>query len=294
MIHDSVKNLFDLTGGEVAIVTGGLGQLGSQYTDILSAAGASVAVFDIRDEPSAKVKKLIDEGRPISVHKVDITKKEEVKRGYGEVVSQFGVPTILVNNAGIDATPDAHALSSGPYEDYPEEIWDAVIDSHLKGMFFMSQEFIRHFRAAQEKGPPPQGASLAQRNWAGSIINISSTYGIVSPDQAMYDFKRENGKEFYKSVAYSVAKSGVLNFTRWLAEYCRQRKVPVRVNTLVPGGVFQGHPDIFIEECKKRTILARMAREDEYNGAILFLASHKASSYMTGSMLVIDGGWTAR
>jgi len=288
MKSDVIKELFDLTG-EVAIVTGGLGQLGGQYADILSAAGASVAIFDLRDEPSekfglqdepfAKVKALRDEGRPVSLHKVDITKREEVQRGYGEVIKRFGIPTILVNNAGMDNPPNAPASVTGPYEDYPEEIWDAVIDSHLKGMFFMSQEFIRNIR--------PTGKQ-------GSMINISSTYGVVAPDQNIYDFKRKNGEEFYKPIAYSVAKSGVLNLTRWLAEYCRQRKVFVRVNTLVPGGVYRGHPEVFVEEYKKRTILERMANEDEYNGAILFLASHKASSYMTGSTLVVDGGWTAR
>jgi len=272
------EDLFNLTS-EVAIVTGGLGQLGAEYAKILAEAGATVAIFDVKDSSSSKVEGLIKEGYKISVHKVDITKKDEVRRAYGEVTKSFGTPTILVNNAGIDNPPNASAADIGPHEDYPEESWDAVIDSHLKGMFLMSQEFIRLIK--------PTGKH-------GSVINISSTYGVVSPDQSIYDFRRKQGEEFYKPAAYSVAKSGVLNFTRWLAEYCRQRKVPVRVNTLVPGGVFQGHPDIFIEECKKRTILARMAREDEYNGAILFLASHKASSYMTGSMLVIDGGWTAR
>lgn len=278
MKNDVIKELFDLTG-EVAIVTGGLGQLGSEYVNVLSAAGASVAIFDLREEPSPKIKAFMDEGRPVSVHKVDIIKKDEVGRGYSEVISKFGTPTILVNNAGIDATPDAHALGVAPYEDYPEEIFDAVVDSHIKGAFLMSQEFIRLIRPTGKKG---------------SIINVSSTYGLVSPDQSIYDFKRKNGEEFYKSVAYSVAKSGILNFTRWLAEYCRQRKVPVRVNTLVPGGTFRDHPEEFVKEYSKRTILERMAREDEYNGAILFLASNRASSYMTGSTLVVDGGWTAR
>lgn len=277
MENSVIDRLFSLKG-EVAIVTGGLGQLGSEYTNILTAAGAAVAVFDVKDEPSPKIKSFVDEGRPVTVHKVDITKKAEVKRAFGEVADSFGVPTILVNNAGIDNPPNAPAYN-GPYEDYPEETWDAVMDSHLKGMFFMSQEFIRYIK--------PTGKQ-------GSIINISSTYGVVSPDQSIYDFKRKNGEEFYKPIAYSVAKSGVLNLTRWLAEYCRQRKVQVRVNTLVPGGVFRDHPEVFVEEYKKRTILERMAREDEYNGAILFLASYKASSYMTGSTLVVDGGWTAR
>ncbi|MBI2640539.1 MAG: SDR family oxidoreductase, partial [Candidatus Sungbacteria bacterium] len=207
----------------------------------------------------------------------DITKKDEVKREFQEVVAKFGTPTILINNAGIDAPPNAPASNTGPFEDYPEEIWDAVIDSHLKGAFLMSQEFIRQVRAAGKKG---------------SIINISSTYGVVSPDQSLYEFRRRSGETFYKPVAYSVAKSGMLNFTRWLAEY--GAPYGIRANTLAPGGGFNNQPEEFVREYNRRTILGRMAREDEYNAAILFLASNNASSYMTGATLVVDGGWTAR
>ena len=277
-MNEAIQKLFDLKG-EVAIVTGGLGQLGSEYVKTLASAGASVAIFDIADQPKPKVQKMLDEGLPISVYKVDITDKKEVKRLYAEVAAKFGAPTILINNAGIDASPNVPVSGTGAYEDFPEEIWDAVIDSHLKGMFLMSQEFLRAIKGSNKKG---------------SIINISSTYGLVSPDQSIYDSQRQNGATFFKPVAYSVAKSGVLNFTRWLAEYCRQAGIAVRVNTFVPGGVFNNQPEEFLEEYNKRTILGRMAREDEYNAAILFLASNNASSYMTGSMLVVDGGWTAR
>lgn len=277
MRNDSLKKMFDLTG-EVAVVTGGLGQLGRQYVKVLSDAGAQVAIFDIINKVNSIVAPIIDAGEA-SLHVVDITKKDDVRKGFKEVKEKFGVPTVLVNNAGIDVPPDAPASTTGPFEDFPEEVWDAVIDSHLKGMFLMSQEFIRNIRGAGKEG---------------SIINVSSTYGVVSPDQSIYEFKRRDGGEFFKPVAYSVAKSGVLNFTRWLAEYCRARGVSVRVNTLVPGGVFNNQPPEFVEEYNKRTILGRMAREDEYNAAILFLASRKASSYMTGSTLVVDGGWTAK
>ncbi|HEX4914790.1 MAG TPA: SDR family oxidoreductase, partial [Vicinamibacterales bacterium] len=150
--------------------------------------------------------------------------------------------------------------------------------SHLKSAFFASQAFIRHYRAG--------GRS------AGSIINVSSTYGVVSPDQSIYEYKRAGGATYFKPVGYSVAKSGVLNFTRWLAEY--GAPLGIRANTLVPGGVREkDHAPEFVAEYEKRTPLGRMATETDYNGAVLFLASN-ASSYVTGATIVVDGGWTAR
>ena len=197
-------------------------------------------------------------------------------------VERFGAPTILVNNAGLGSSPANAALETGPFETYPEAAWDDMIASHLKGTFVVSQTFIARFKAARAAGDERPG----------SVINVSSTYGLVSPDQSMYAYRRRDGEEYFKPIGYSVAKSGVLNFTRWLAEYAAP--FGVRVNTLVPGGVQEAtHVPEFVAEYAKRTPLGRMANDDDYNGAILFLASH-ASAYMTGAMLVVDGGWTAR
>ncbi|KKS23233.1 MAG: Oxidoreductase, short chain dehydrogenase/reductase family protein [Microgenomates group bacterium GW2011_GWC1_41_8] len=260
----------------VALITGGNGHLGSEYAEAFAKAGAKVAVFDVTEKPSTKVQKLIDSGLPIISLKVDVTKKGEIAAGFEKIISKFGAPTILVNNAGLGSRPNAPPEENGPFENYPEESWDAMLDSHLKGMFFMSQVFIKNFRAAKEK--------------KGSIINISSTYGLVSPIQSMYEFRRRGGEEYYKPVGYSVAKSGVLNFTKWLAEYAAP--LGIRVNTLAPGGVYEANmaPE-FVKEYENRTMLRRMAKTTDYNGAVLFLAS-EASDYMTGSLLVVDGGWT--
>jgi NAD(P)-dependent dehydrogenase (short-subunit alcohol dehydrogenase family) len=264
-------------------VTGGAGRLGSQYARTLLDVGARVAVLDRAVAPGAAVEALLA-SRPdrISFHSVDVTRRDQVDQAMADIGAGFGVPTILVNNAGLGSSPADAALETGRFETYPETVWTTMLDSHLKSMLVASQAFVAAFREARSTR-----AALA-----GSIVNVSSTYGLVSPDQSLYDFKRRSAVEYYKPVAYSVAKSGVLNFTRWLAEYCAP--FGIRVNTLVPGGVQEPeHDPEFVAEYVRRTPLGRMAREDDYNGAIVFLASN-ASAYMTGSMLVIDGGWTAR
>jgi NAD(P)-dependent dehydrogenase (short-subunit alcohol dehydrogenase family) len=272
--------LFGLSG-QVAIVTGGAGRLGSRYVCALREAGASVAAFDLPGRVSPHVDALIARGEPVSTHAVDVTNRLAVDAAVADVAKRFGTPTVLVNNAGLGSSPADAALETGRFERYPESAWDAMIDSHLKSALVMSQAFIARFRAVDTA--PASG---------GSIINISSTYGVVSPDQSVYDYRRRGGAEYFKPVGYSVAKSGVLNFTRWLSEYCAP--LGIRANTLVPGGVREpDHAPEFIAEYEKRTPLGRMAVETDYDGAIVFLAS-TASAYMTGAMLVVDGGWTAR
>ena len=124
----------------------------------------------------------------------------------------------------------------------------------------------------------------------GSIVNICSTYGLVSPDQRLYDYRRAKGVPFYKPVSYSASKSALVNLTKYLATYWAGQGV--RVNTLTLGGVFNGQDPEFLAEYCARVPMGRMADEDDYNGAVIFLLSN-AASYMTGSNLVIDGGWTA-
>lgn len=262
---------------KIVVITGGLGQLGRQFTMALVERGARVAIFDIggagknTGDTFSTIKK---ESGEVFVVPVDVTRRDSIESGLREVKSRWGVPDVLINNAALDSPPNAPAEENGPFEDYPADSWDEIMRVNVKGTFLASQVI---------------GGEMA-RGRGGSIINICSIYGMVSPDQRIYEYRRRAGKEFFKPAAYAVSKSALLNLTRYLATYWAEKNV--RVNTLTFGGVFNRQDDEFLKGYCSRVPLGRMAREDEYNGAIVFLISD-ASSYMTGSNLVIDGGWTA-
>ena len=190
------------------------------------------------------------------------------------ISSNIGCPSVLVNNAAIDSNPSSPPEENGLFEDYPESLWDKVMDVNLKGVFLTSQVF---------------GGHMA-KNAGGSIINISSIYGIVSPDQSLYEYRRKNDEIFFKPASYSASKSAILNLTRYLGVYWAKNNV--RVNSLILAGVFNDQDEEFLKSYCSRIPIGRMAFQDDYNGALIFLASD-SSSYMTGSDLVIDGGWTA-
>jgi NAD(P)-dependent dehydrogenase (short-subunit alcohol dehydrogenase family) len=179
-----------------------------------------------------------------------------------------------VNNAGLDSPPDAPAEEVGPFETYPEASFDAVMDVNVKGTFLCCQAI---------------GGAMA-REGRGSIVNVSSIYGLLSPMQDLYEFRRDAGETFVKPVAYSVSKSAILNLTRYLATYWA--KDGVRVNTLTLAGVWNDQPAEFLEAYSARVPLGRMLEAPEALGAVVFLASD-ASSYVTGSNVVVDGGWSA-
>jgi NAD(P)-dependent dehydrogenase (short-subunit alcohol dehydrogenase family) len=253
-VSDELFSLRD----RVAVVTGGEGQLGGEIVRALEERGARVAAFDLQNER----------------FRVDVTDRAAVDAATEEVVREWGTPHVLVNAAALDSPPDAPAEEVGPVESYPESSFDEVMNVNVKGTLLCCQAI---------------GSRMAAEG-RGSIVNVSSVYGMLSPVQDLYEFRRRGGEEFYKPIAYSVSKSALYNLTRYLATYWA--KSGVRVNTLTLAGVWNGQPQEFLDAYAARIPVGRMADVKEMVGPVVFLASD-ASSFVTGSNLVADGGWSA-
>jgi 2-deoxy-D-gluconate 3-dehydrogenase len=272
-----IQEKFDLTG-RVAVVTGGVGLLGAEFCRTLAEAGAAVVVVDLNGPASqAAADSLTNSGYKALAIPTDITQPDSVNAAVEEVLSAFGRLDVLVNSAALDPKFDPEAVSKGitpgAFEDYPLDLWNSALNVNLTGMFLMTQACVK---------------LMIEQGKKGSIINICSTYGLNGPDQRIY--VKEGRRVAFKPVYYTVTKAGVMGFTKYLAAYYAGTEI--RVNALTPGGVFNNHEDYFVQNYSAKTILGRMAKKDEMNGALLFLASD-ASSYMTGNNVVVDGGWTA-
>jgi NAD(P)-dependent dehydrogenase (short-subunit alcohol dehydrogenase family) len=257
----------------VAVVTGALGLLGRQHCRALADAGARVVLTDLDGAACARV---APEFGPDALGVgADITSEQSVQRLREAVLAATGRIDVLVNNAAInDKFEDpAKAVEQSPFEAYPVALFRHSLEVNVTGTFLCAQVL---------------GTEMA-RAGRGSIINVASTYGLVGPDQSLYQMP-DGRQAFWKTAAYPTTKGAVLAFTRFLATYWG--KAGVRVNALCPGGVEAGQEPWFLEAYSRRTPLGRMARPEDYRGAIVFLASD-ASAYMTGATLVIDGGWTA-
>jgi len=259
--------------GKVAVVTGALGLLGREHCRALADAGARVVLTDIDGAACARVAPEFGKGA-LGIG-ADITSEDSVKVLRDQVLAAAGRIDVLVNNAAInDKFEDpAKAAEQSRFEAYPVALFRQSLEVNVTGTFLCAQVL---------------GTEMAKAG-QGSIINVSSTYGLVAPDQSLYR-KPDGTQAFWKTAAYPTTKGAVLSFTRFLAAYWGA--AGVRVNALCPGGVEAGQDAWFVEAYARRTPLGRMARPDDYRGAVVFLASD-ASRYMTGTALVVDGGFTA-
>ena len=277
-----LPDLFNLTG-RVAVVAGGAGLLGAEFCKTLLEAGATTIVADIDVGAATRVSRSINERFPPGESatrsipiEVDIASKNSVNDLFQRVSQEFNRVDILVNTAAIDPKFDPGSLvdsdSEVGFEDFPLEQWKRALEINLTGIFLCCQA----------------AGKLMVAQGGGVMINVGSIYGLVGPDQSIY--QSEGNPVRYKPAYYSTSKAGILGLTRYLATYYQNKNI--RVNALTPGGIFNEHDQDFVKAYSSRTVLGRMAEKNEMNGALLFLASD-ASTYMTGNNLIVDGGWTA-
>ena len=272
----SIKEIFDLTG-RTAVITGGAGLLGVKHAEAVALAGATPVLVDIAGDAAKERARQIGAQHGVRALGVscDITSPSDVQALLQRVVDETGRVDILINNAANN--PKAEAPSGETWsrlERFSLVQWQADLAVGLTGAFLCSQTF---------------GTEMARRG-KGVILNIASDLAIIAPDQRIY---RRPGvsedQQPVKPVSYSVVKTGLLGLTRYLATYWADQGV--RVNAISLGGVYNDQPEEFVQKLTELVPLRRMADVDEYQGAIVFLCSD-ASSYMTGSNLVIDGGRT--
>jgi NAD(P)-dependent dehydrogenase (short-subunit alcohol dehydrogenase family) len=267
---------FDLAG-KIAVITGGAGLLGEQHARAIAAGGGIPVLLDITAIRVTETAGRLSDELNVNVigFAADVTKPNDVKRVLAEVLQRFGKVDILINNAASNPKVEgAEPTSFSRFENISLAQWNQELAVGIGGAFLCCQIF---------------GTEMARRG-SGVIVNISSDLGLIGPDQRIYRLPSlPENMQPVKPVTYSVIKSALIGLTRYLATYWASRGV--RVNAICPGGVENGQPEEFVTRLTNLVPMGRMARVDEYQGAILFLCSD-ASSYMTGATLVVDGGRT--
>jgi NAD(P)-dependent dehydrogenase (short-subunit alcohol dehydrogenase family) len=224
----TIQEKFDLTG-RVAIVTGGGGQLGTEFCRTLAEAGGAVVAADLlMDHAERTARQLTEAGYKVMPYRLDVTSVESTRGVVDEAVKRFGRLDILVNCAALDPKfdPDAAAkgIAPGAFEDYPLAQWNDALTVNLTGLFLMTQACVK---------------PMIEQGKRGSIINICSTYGLNGPDQRIYI--KDGKRVAFKPVYYTTTKAGVMGFTKYLAAYYAGTEI--RVNALTPGGVYNNHEE---------------------------------------------------
>jgi len=273
----NILNKFKLNN-DCAVITGGAGFLGIQHGEALIEAGCSIILLDINDDALLQAKKhfIKKYNKEIMTYRCDITDESEIISTQEQIKAKGMEPSILINNAAIDAKPEHGSIINNlRLENFDISNWTKEINTGLTGAFLCCKHF---------------GNSMANRN-KGVILNISSDLGLIAPNQNLY--KKSNldyEKQDVKPVTYSVIKHGLIGLTKYMATYWADKGV--RCNALAPGGVDNQYSAEFLEKIGNLIPMGRMANIDEYKASVVYMCSD-ASSYMNGATISIDGGRTA-
>ena len=262
--------------GKSAVITGAGGLLGPHHAIALSYAGAKVYLLDIDDHGLDNCKKKLLKENPnasVEIFNADITNLESIESLSNSLTNEGIFIDILINNAALNPTmKEIEEGVTGRVEDYDLNEWNKELNVGITGAFICSRVF---------------GSKMAEKE-KGVIINISSDLAIRAPDQRVYSPTESfDDIKSYKPLGYSIVKTALIGMTRYLAEYWGHKNV--RVNALLPGGVYNNQPKELVENVIKRTLLGRWANVDEYEDVIVFLSSD-SSAYMTGQSIIMDGG----
>ncbi len=261
-VEQKTDPIFDVEG-KVVVISGACGLIGRTLVAAFIERGSKVVILDIpQAEPESFAKEFGADALGVAC---DVSQADEVKSSLATILEKFGKVDVLINNH--QYKPQGF-LTADP-ETFPEELWDSVIDVNLKGTFLMCRDF---------------GKQMLDQG-KGSIINFTSTYGVVSSNPALY-----TGNSLGNPLAYSASKGGVITLTKYLGTYWAKKGV--RVNGVAPHGVWNNHEEGFVTRFSAMSPMNRLSKADEVTGAIIYLASD-ASSYVTGSNLLVEGGWTA-
>lgn len=266
---NTIGEMFSLAD-RVAVVTGGAGILGVNHGYALAELGAQVVLLDKNIEEGHRAAEEISKetGSKVIFKYIDLMSESEIEKIFKDIAWEFGRLDVLINNA---ATKSENFFDS--FEEYSLEDWKNVMSVNVDAMFLCAQ----------------QAGKYMKQQGKGSIINFSSIYGIVAPDQSIYEGSHYMGRSINTPAIYSVSKGAVVMLTKYLATYWG--KDGIRTNCITPGGMFSGQNETFVKNYSKRCPMNRMGNSHELKGAIAFLSSD-ASSYVNGHNLVVDGGWS--
>jgi NAD(P)-dependent dehydrogenase (short-subunit alcohol dehydrogenase family) len=264
---------------KIIVITGGAGLIGRRHMEAVLEGGGIPVLLDLFEESLQAAKAEYEEKYPqghIETYVADITSKECLEQIRDDLLSKYGHIDGLINNAANNPKMEGGSQNMGAiqFHNFPLNIWQDDLAVGLTGAFLCAQVF----------------GTVMEKQKSGVVINISSDYGVISPNQNIY---RKEGiaeeEQIIKPVSYSVVKHGIMGLTKYLATYWGKKGV--RVNTLCPASLFNGQDEEFVHKISELIPMGRMSRPDEYPATILYLLSD-ASSYMTGATVILDGGRT--